>query len=530
MVLVRRAFRRTLYTVVGVPTATLGGFALYVEYRQRTRPNLPVFVPLVDANGSLLLEGKAVMKPSNWRKFCRIVELFLIFFPVAVLYVVMRLRKEWYRLWLRILLAAVQRAGPAFVKAGQWSCTRQDIFSAEFRSVFKQLYDSVETHPYKVSLQIIGDELQMDPGEIFSSIEEKPLGSGSIGQVHLATLRDTGEQVVIKVMHPGVVETIVKDFCIVSYAAALLHRWCPSLEKYDLPSLAHAWTTHLAAQLDFRLEAKHLDLFRENFRNEPFVQFPKPIFSTQRILVETFCKGEPAFPEFLATQEEHARDILAHKGLNTWCKMLLHDGFLHGDMHPGNVLIDVSDPHEPRVTLIDAGLCQTINAAEGSACHNLMEAFVHWDHNKCAQALLDMGSRQRYVDKEKFRRDLSWLFDHWRPSGSKDVVIANILQAVFECIRENHVQMDPPYVSLLFAVLVLESFIMNLNPEFNMVRHAAPWLVADGHVSLALMKNMALTRLDVMKQNFSAICMRMRDDARAKLAQNTNVRLSTDAW
>ncbi|KAH8620472.1 hypothetical protein ERJ75_000044000 [Trypanosoma vivax] len=90
--------------------------------------------------------------------------------------------------------------------------------------------------------------------------------------------------------------------------------------------------------------------------------------------------------------------------------------------------------------------------------------------------------------------------------------------------------MDPPYVSLLFAVLVLESFIMNLNPEFNMVRHAAPWLVADGHVSLALMKNMALTRLDVMKQNFSAICMRMRDDARAKLAQNTNVRLSTDAW
>ncbi|CBH15966.1 hypothetical protein, conserved [Trypanosoma brucei gambiense DAL972] len=521
---------KVLTTFVTLPVASVGGIAIYVEYRQRTRPVLPVFAPVVDGNGSLLLDGKTVPKPSRWVVARRVVELFLIFFPVAVLYVVMRLRRDWYLLWLQLLLRAVERAGPAFVKAGQWSCTRQDVFSPEFRSVFKKLYDEVDTHPYEVSLQILREELQQDPAEIFSTIEEKTVGSGSIGQVHSATLRHTGEHVVVKVMHPNVVETIVKDFCIINTLASFLHHRVPALEKYDLPALAIAWTTHLAAQLDFRLEARNLTLFRKNFRNEPYVRFPKPLLSTQRVLVETFCKGEPASVEFLAAQEEHARDKIANMGLNTWCKMLLHDKFLHGDMHPGNVIIDASDPHEPCVWLIDAGLCQQISEDEGVITHNLMEAFVHWKADLCCDALLSMGKRQKYADENKFRSDMNWLFNHWRPLHSKDAVVTNILQAIFECVRVNQVHMDPPYVSLLFAVLVLESFIMNLNPEFNMVRHAAPWLVADGHLTRGLMKNIVMTRLDLIKREMGVLRGRLRDGAHNDLAKNENVHLNANAW
>ncbi|KEG14682.1 ubiquinone biosynthesis protein [Trypanosoma grayi] len=522
--------RRLLATVVGVPVVSIGGLTAYVQYRQYKRPQLHVVYPVVNENGALVLEGRVIAKPGALSIAGRLLELFLLFFPLAVLYVVMRLRREWYLYWLELLLRAVERAGPAFVKAGQWSCTRHDMFSPEFRTVFRRLYSEVDIHPYQMSLQVLREELQQDPASVFSHIEEQPVGSGSIGQVHLATLRSTGEKVVVKVMHPKIEETIVKDFCIIMGMAWFFDKCFRSLEMYELPALTRAWTAHLAAQLDFRLEAKHLAIFRENFKHESFVEFPRPLFSTQRMLVETFCKGEPASNEFLAAQEEHVRDILAHKGLNTWCKMLLHDNFVHGDMHPGNILIDVSDPHDPHVSLIDVGLCQRITPEEGAITHDLMEAFVHWKADLCVDALLRMGKTQRFVDKEKFAREAEWLFDHWRPKKSSDRAVSNILQALFECIRENHVQMDPPYVSLLFSVLVLEAFIMNLNPEFNMVRHTAPWLVSEGHISYALAKNILLTRLDVMRHEIGALRGRARDTWSKDLAGNSNVRLSSGEW
>ncbi|PWV17128.1 hypothetical protein C3747_19g46 [Trypanosoma cruzi] len=519
--------RRALASFVGVPVLSLGGLGIYVEYRKSIRPSISVSYPVFDEHGSMFIDGKLVERPGLLPIAGRMVELFLLFFPLALLYVVMRIRKEWYLRWLELLLRAVKRAGPAFVKAGQWSCTRHDIFSPEFRSVFRRLYNEVDVHPYSVSLQVLREEFQKEPLELFSHIETTPVGSGSIGQVHLATLRETGEKVVVKVMHPNIVETILKDFCIAMQVARILDKCFPSLEMYKLPALAHAWRNHLSAQLDFRLEAKHLSIFRENFRHEPFVDFPRPLFSTRRVLVETFCKGELASPEFLSAQEEHVRDILAHKGLNTWCKMLLHDNFVHGDMHPGNILVDISDPHDPRVSLIDVGLCQHITPEEAVVTHDLMESFVRWKADFCCSSLLRMSKTQKFVNRKKFEKEVEWLFEHWRPKKSSDFAVSNILQSIFECIRENRVQMDPPFVSLLFSVLVLESFIMNLNPEFNMVRHAAPWLVGEGHISYGLAKNILLTRLDVLKQDLGVLRSRVRGGVLGNLAQKESSRMMT---
>ncbi|RNC60759.1 ubiquinone biosynthesis protein [Trypanosoma cruzi] len=207
--------------------------------------------------------------------------------------------------------------------------------------------------------------------------------------------------------------------------------------------------------------------------------------------------------------------------------MLLHDNFVHGDMHPGNILVDISDPHDPRVSLIDVGLCQHITPEEAVVTHDLMESFVRWKADFCCSSLLRMSKTQKFVNKKKFEKEVEWLFEHWRPKKSSDFAVSNILQSIFECIRENRVQMDPPFVSLLFSVLVLESFIMNLNPEFNMVRHAAPWLVGEGHISYGLAKNILLTRLDVLKQDLGVLRSRVRGGVLGNLAQKESSRMMT---
>ncbi|KAK7201603.1 ABC1 family [Novymonas esmeraldas] len=506
-----RAAKATL-ALVGAPTVCAGGLMLYVQYRHRTRPLPQVQKPLVDAQGHLILEGRTVLRPSRGAVCWRLVELALVFIPVAALYLIMSLRADWYDRWLELLLAAVQRAGPVFVKIGQWSCTREDLFSPKFRGVFKRLYNEVDVHPYEATLRILGEELQCDPLTVFESIEPTTVGSGSIGQVHLAKLKNSNRKVVVKVMHPGIIETIVLDFTILNSLANKVDSLFPSLDRYRLPSLSLAFTTHLAAQLDFRVEASNLNRFRENFKSERYVEFPEPLLSTQRMLVETFCAGVPATPEFLGSLPSHARQVLANKGLNTWCKMLLRDNFIHGDMHPGNILIDcTSDPHEPTVTMIDVGLCQQLTMKEGAVTHDLMESFVRWSSNQCADSLLAMSETQPYADADVFRDDLAHLFRHFRSTRNDENAVTNILQSIFESIRKNNVQMDPAYVSLLFAVLVLESFIMNLDPNFNMVRHTAPWLVSEGHLSKGVVKNLIKTKIDNLRRDFSIFTGRMED-------------------
>ncbi|KPI90530.1 hypothetical protein ABL78_0290 [Leptomonas seymouri] len=525
--LFRSRFAKVAAAAIGVPITGVCGLSFYVQYRKRTRPHVRILKPLVDASGNLVLEGKVITSPSRTAVCWRVVHLALIFLPIAALYLIMSLRQDWYDRWLNMLLAAVQRAGPVFVKIGQWSCTREDLFAPAFRRVFKQLYSEVDIHPYEDTLKILGEELHADPFSVFESIEPGTVGSGSIGQVHLAKLKNSNRKVVVKVMHPNIIETIVLDFTILNNFAKWVDSTFKSLDRFRLPSLSWAFTCHLAAQLDFRVEAQNLEQFRENFKSEPYVDFPEPLMSTQRMLVETFCEGRPANPEFLASLPPHARDVLANKGLNAWCKMLLRDNFIHGDMHPGNILIDCSDVHEPRVTMIDVGLCQQLTEHEAEVTRKLMESFVRWNPIQCADSLLAMSDFQQYADPERFRGGLTGLFRHFRPTRNDENAVTNILQSVFECIRLNNVQMDPPYVSLLFAVLVLESFIMNLNPEFNMVRHTAPWLVSEGHLSKGVIKNLVKTKIDNIKRDYSIFTGRMEDGMREELEQNKNLRMSS---
>ncbi|CCW70026.1 unnamed protein product [Phytomonas sp. Hart1] len=497
--------------VVGIPTLGAGGLGTYVRYRQYTKPARHVFKSLVDQKGNLILEGKGILCPSTFSIFCRIVYISVIFVPLAVLYMLMSLRESWYRVWLNLLLQGVQRCGPVFVKIGQWACTREDLFSRDFRQVFKRLYNEVDVHSFSETFRILKEELGTDPSDVFDFIDEKTLGSGSIGQVHLAKLKNKDTRVVVKVMHPNIMETIVRDFVILNHIAVLMHRYLSFLEHYNTPALAHNFANHLAAQLDFRIEAENLLQFRANFRRERYVEFPEPLLFTRQILVETFCDGVPADPDFMASLPSHARDVLAGKGLNTWCKMLLRDNFIHGDMHPGNILIQCKDYHEPSITLIDVGLCQQLTEHEAALSEKLIEAFVRWNSDLCAVNIWNMSDRQEYASCDRFKADINQVFKQCRSFRNEGGAITKTLQYVFDAIRSNCVQMDPPYVSLLFSVLVLESFLMSLNPDFNIVRHTAPWLVSEGHISKGIFKNLVKTQRDRVKRGYGIFTGRLGD-------------------
>lgn len=486
--------------IVSLPVSGAAGVTGWIKYRQITRPARHLFRDVLDSRGALILEGRSIPTPSRLDLAKRACLLATIFLPMGILYLFMAWTTTTYKLWVYIMLKAIELAGPVFVKMGQWCCTREDVFSDAFRQQCKRLYNETCCHSFSRTLRILAEELKEDPYDVFDEIEPSTVGSGSIGQVHIAKLKGCNKKAVVKVMHPNIEKKCALDFYILQNCAYWVDRLIPSTKRYELPRLAHAFSVHLASQLDFRIEAENLEQFRHNFRHSSQLLFPEPLRVSQRVLVETFCEGSPAHPSYLASLPPPARSSLALLGLNTWCQMLLHDNFIHGDMHPGNILVDCSDVTFPRIYLIDVGLTQQLTTEEAAVSHDLMEAFVKWNANQCSDSIWKMAGLQRYADKEAFFKRMRDLFARFRPTRNEPNAVTRMLESIFHAVADHNVQMDPPFVSLLFAVLVLESFLMNLDPNFDLVRHTAPWLVSEGAVSWGVVKNFIKSHWHTKKQ------------------------------
>lgn len=486
--------------IVSLPVGGVAGLGGWIKYRQLTRPARHVFHEVLDDRGALILEGRTIPVPTTFNLIKRSCVLATIFTPMMFLYPFMVWWSKTYYLWVFLMLKAIELAGPVFVKLGQWCCTREDVFSAAFREQCKRLYNETCSHSFSQTLRTLKSELEEDPYNIFEVIESKTVGSGSIGQVHAAKLKGSDKKVVIKVMHPKIEEKCSLDFFLLQNCAYWVDRLVPSMNRYELPRLARSFSVHLASQLDFRIEAENLEQFRHNFRHSSQLLFPEPLRSTQRVLVETFCEGKPAHPEYMASLPPAARSSLALLGLNSWCQMLLHDNFIHGDMHPGNILIDLSHIADPHIYLIDVGLSQQLSNEESEISQKLMESFVRWNADQCSESIWEMAQKQRFGNKEVFFAKMKVLFSQFRPTRNCPNAVTRMLESIFHAVAENHVQMDPPFVSLLFSVLILESFLMNLDPDFDLVRHTAPWLVSEGSISKGVIKNFVKSHWHSKKQ------------------------------
>ncbi|PRQ28708.1 putative protein kinase [Rosa chinensis] len=120
--------------------------------------------------------------------------------------------------------------------------------------------------------------------EIFENFEETPVASGSIAQVHRATLkfRYPGQRVkpivvAVKVRHPGVGESIRRDFVIINLVAKM-SKFIPALKWWRLDESVQQFSVFMMSQVDLAREAANLSRFTYNFRRWKDVSFPKPLY------------------------------------------------------------------------------------------------------------------------------------------------------------------------------------------------------------------------------------------------------------
>lgn len=235
--------------------------------------------------------------------------------------------------WVHLVHMTLEKAGPAFIKWGQWAATRPDLFPKDLCIELAKLHTKAPEHSFSYTKRTIEKAFGRKLTEIFDKFEEEPVASGSVAQVYRAVLRYRypGQQMIkpivvaVKVRHPGVGEAIRRDFTIINFVAKI-SSFIPALRWLRLDESIQQFAVFMMSQVDLAREAAHLSRFIYNFRRWKDVSFPKPLYPLVHpaVLVETYEQGDSVlhYVDELKGHED-IKSALAHIGSHALLKMLL---------------------------------------------------------------------------------------------------------------------------------------------------------------------------------------------------------------
>ncbi|XP_028548302.1 ABC1 family protein C21C3.03, mitochondrial-like, partial [Dendrobium catenatum] len=328
---------------------------------------------------------------------------------------------EFRKKWIYLVHITLEQAGPAFIKWGQWAATRPDLFPNDLCTALSELHSKAPAHSFTYSKITIEKAFGRKLYEIFEQFEEVPVASGSIAQVHQASLmfQYPGQRlskpisVAVKVRHPGVGESIKRDFTIINFFAKL-SSYIPALNWLRLDESVRQFAVFMMSQVDLSREAAYLSRFIYNFRRWKDVSFPKPLYPLVHpaVLVETFEPGDSVarYIDDLDGNTRLKRD-LAHIGTHALLKMLLVDNFIHADMHPGNILVRVPQRKrsrkrifrtKPHIIFLDVGMTAELSKSDRRNLLEFFKAVALRDGRTAAECTLRLSRRQSCPDPKAF--------------------------------------------------------------------------------------------------------------------------------
>ncbi|APR87535.1 Ubiquinone biosynthesis monooxygenase UbiB [Minicystis rosea] len=367
------------------------------------------------------------------------------------------------------LAALMERLGATFIKFGQIMSTRPDLLGPGYTQKLARLQDAVPPAPFTAVEAVIAHELSAEARARLVSIDPTPVAAASVAQVHKATL-DTGEIVALKVQRPEAEAQIERDLAILGILARLVDR-LPSVHLLSIPGAVDRFAESLRGQLDFRREAENNRRFAENFTSVPAVGVPRlfPDLCTRRVLGMEFVDGAKASDHERIRGD---RKELARVGGKAILQMVFLDGFVHADLHPGNILLT-----DDRVILIDLGMVTEIPPDLRRPWVETFIALSQSDGVKAAELFYGYAPSVGETRYAEFERDVSENLGKLAGKSLGEVEVGEAVSGMMNVLRRHRVQVDPTFTVVHIALLVAEGLGKQLDPEIDMVGLAVPYLM-----------------------------------------------------
>ncbi|MRV72988.1 ubiquinone biosynthesis regulatory protein kinase UbiB [Duganella sp. FT92W] len=377
----------------------------------------------------------------------------------------------------RRLRMALEELGPIFVKFGQVLSTRRDLIPADIVEELALLQDRVPPFDSDLAIAQIERSLGGHPDRLFATFERIPVASASIAQVHFATLKD-GTQVAVKVLRPGMRQSIDKDVALMHLAADVVSRLWEDAKRLKPKEVVAEFDKHLHDELDLMREAANASQLRRNFADGDLLLVPEMFwdYCSPSVIVMERMHGIPVSQTERLIEAGVDLKKLSSDGVEIFFTQVFRDGFFHADMHPGNILVSIDPATFGRYIALDFGIVGTLNDFDKDYLSQNFLAFFRRDYKRVAEAHIESGwaPKETRVDEleSAVRACCEPIFD--RPL--KDISFGQILLRLFQTSRRFNVEVQPQLVLLQKTMLNIEGLGRQLDPDLDLWKTAKPYL------------------------------------------------------
>jgi ubiquinone biosynthesis protein len=378
--------------------------------------------------------------------------------------------EETHRKRARKLTQTIAALGPSFIKLAQVFGIRADIIPQLYVEELRNLHDRVPPFPTSEVRKRIQGELKQPLEAIFESFELEPLAAASLGQVHRARYR--GQDVIVKVLRPGVEELVATDIRVVQNLVFILEQFIDHHIIHSTRTIIDEFSRVIAEEMDFHHEADNVERFGELFRDSDFVIIPRVYrdVTTTRVLVMQFFEG------FRVTEVD---EILRHNVdtkkmienlIEFYGDQLLIHGFFHADPHPGNILIRP----DSRIVLLDYGMVLEITPELRQDLVRIVVAAVRSDVDELINLAYKLEMLEYDVSPSVVREAAQAIISIHFDRSLTQRQIQEITYQILGTFYRFPLRLPSSFVYILRAGVLIEGIGIAYDPNFNSLTTAIP--------------------------------------------------------
>lgn len=366
---------------------------------------------------------------------------------------------------------ALTALGPAYIKFGQVLSTRPDVVGTDLAVQLRVLQDKLPPFDRALAVETVEEALGGPLDSIFSEFSE-PIAAASIAQVHRATLAETGREVAVKVLRPGIEKAFRKDIDAFYLAASFIEIFSPSSRRLRPSDVISHFDGVVQGELDLRLEAAAAGEYAAVAGDDQGFVVPRADFnlSARQVMVMDWAEGTPFGDVEAIDAAGHDRKALGERVLQLFLSHALNDGYFHADMHQGNLKVSASGD----IIAYDFGIMGRIDEYTRRVYAEILMGFIRKDYRRVAEVHFEAGYVPEDHDIDTFAQALRAVGEPIFGMDASQISMGRILSYLFEVTERFGMETRTELILLQRTMVVVEGVARTMYPQINIWQIAQP--------------------------------------------------------